>query len=86
MRANQWITGASSLALICAAGFAQIAGAQQPQVPIPQTASEVPGPTLGPMTTAYVQTRQSICASKHYPIADTLGHDSKWSLFPPNKS
>jgi len=56
MRANQWITGASSLALICAAGFAQIAGAQQPQVPIPQTASEVPGPTLGPMTTAYVQT------------------------------
>jgi hypothetical protein len=30
--------------------------AQEPQVPIPQIASEVPGPALGPMTTAYVQT------------------------------
>jgi hypothetical protein len=54
MHANQWITGASSLTLICVAGFVQIAGAQQPQVSIPQTALEVPGPALGPMTTAYV--------------------------------
>ena len=73
--------------MICAvASFVLVAGAYEPQVPIPRTAAEVPGPALGPMTTAYVQTRQSICASKHYPIADTLGHDSKWSLFPPNKS
>jgi hypothetical protein len=45
----------SSLALICWAGFVQVAGAQGPQVPIPQTASEVTGPALGPMTPAYVQ-------------------------------
>jgi hypothetical protein len=31
-------------------------GAQSPQVQIPQNASEVSGPALGPMTTAYVQT------------------------------
>ena len=29
--------------------------AQAQQVPIPQTAAEVPGPTAGPMTTASVQ-------------------------------
>ena len=29
--------------------------AQGPQVPIPQIASEVPGPALGPMMPAYVQ-------------------------------
>jgi hypothetical protein len=28
---------------------------QAQQVPIPQTATEVPGPALGPMTKAYVQ-------------------------------
>jgi hypothetical protein len=55
MRASQWITGASSLTLICVASFAQIAGAQGPQVPIPQTASKVPKPALGPMTPAYVR-------------------------------
>ena len=47
----------ASLTLICCtASFIQVANAQGDQVPIPQTASEVPGPALGPMTTAYVQT------------------------------
>jgi hypothetical protein len=45
----------SSVSLICMAGFVQVAGAQGPQVPIPQTAAEVTGPALGPMTPAYVQ-------------------------------
>jgi hypothetical protein len=46
-----------SLTLICAlASFVRVADAQEPQVPIPQIASEVPGPALGPMTPAYVQT------------------------------
>ncbi len=55
MRASQWITGASSLILVCIAGFAQIAGAQGLQVPIPQNAAEVSAPALGPMTPSYVQ-------------------------------
>src|SRR5262249_30376808 len=45
----------SSLTLICMAGFVQVAGAQGPQVPIPQTAAEVADPALGPMTPASVQ-------------------------------
>jgi hypothetical protein len=46
-----------SLTLIAAvASITQIARAQnEPQVPIPRTASEVPGPALGPMTPAFVQ-------------------------------
>ena len=46
-----------SLTLIAAvASITQVARAQnEPQVPIPRTASEVPGPALGPMTPAYVQ-------------------------------
>jgi hypothetical protein len=42
----------------CAIGAALamlVGGLRAQQVPIPQTAAEVPGPTLGPMTTAYVQ-------------------------------
>jgi hypothetical protein len=42
----------------CAIGtvFAMLAGnVQAQQVPIPQTATEVPGPAPGLMTTAYVQ-------------------------------
>jgi hypothetical protein len=44
-----------SLSLIAAvASITQGAGAQnEPQVPIPRTASEVPGPALGPMTPAF---------------------------------
>ena len=46
----------NSLTLICAlTSFIQVADAQGPQVPIPQSASEVTGPALGPMTQAYVQ-------------------------------
>ena len=38
------------------ASITQVARAQnEPQVPNPRTASEVPGPALGPMTPAYVQ-------------------------------
>jgi hypothetical protein len=46
-----------SLTLIAAvAGITQVARAQnEPQVPIQRTASEVPGPALGPMTPAFVQ-------------------------------
>jgi hypothetical protein len=33
----------------------QAGNVQGQQVPIPQTAAEVPGPKLGPMTPAYVQ-------------------------------
>jgi hypothetical protein len=45
------------VALICPlTSFVQVADAQGPQVPIPQIASEVTGPALGPMTPAYVQT------------------------------
>ena len=42
----------------CAMGAALamlVGDLQAQQVPIPQTAAEVPGPTLGPMTKAYVQ-------------------------------
>ena len=42
----------------CAIGAALamlVGNLQAQQVPIPQTAAEVPGPTLGPMTKAYVQ-------------------------------
>ena len=45
----------SSVTLICMAAFVQLANAQGPQVPIPQTAAEVAGPALGPMTPASVQ-------------------------------
>ena len=44
--------------IACAIGvaFAMLAGnLQAQQVPIPQTAAEVPGPAPGPMTKAYVQ-------------------------------
>jgi len=42
--------------LAAGAAFTMLAGhAQAQQVPIPQTAAEVPGPALGPMTKAYVQ-------------------------------
>jgi hypothetical protein len=42
---------AAWIVLICG-----IANAQEPQVPIPQSASEVPGLALGRMNPAYVQT------------------------------
>jgi hypothetical protein len=42
-------------AFILLAGFVQVAGAQGPQVPIPQTAAGVSGPALGPMTPDYLQ-------------------------------
>ena len=38
--------------LVSALAFSTV---QAQQVPIPQTAAEVPGPALGPMTPAYVQ-------------------------------
>jgi hypothetical protein len=43
-------TGAISIALTMLAG-----NAQAQQIPIPQTAAEVPGPVVGPMTKEYVQ-------------------------------
>lgn len=45
-----------SVACTIAVALAMLVGnVQAQQVPIPQTAAEVPGPALGPMTTAYVQ-------------------------------
>ncbi len=48
--ASPWKLGA----LACAVAMAAAAAPQQ--VPTPQTAAEVPGPALGPMTEDYVQT------------------------------
>ena len=53
MKPNNYIQSTA-----CAIGtvLAMLVGnLQAQQVPIPQTAAEVPGPTLGPMTKAYVQ-------------------------------
>ena len=53
MKPNRYIQSTA-----CAIGtvLAMLVGnLQAQQVPIPQTAAEVPGPTPGPMTKAYVQ-------------------------------
>jgi hypothetical protein len=50
------------------ASFVQVAAAQEPQVPIPQIASEVPGPALGPMTPAYAHAVGRIAYIWRWPL------------------
>jgi len=49
------ITRAKGFIAAALAGTLAFSMAQAQQVPIPQTAVEVPGPAAGPMTKAYVQ-------------------------------
>jgi hypothetical protein len=57
---------------------------QAQQVPIPQTAAEVPGPTLGPMTPAYVQMvgRMAYLWGRHSSTCITSGRRSRRFLSP----
>ena len=72
-----------SLTLICAvASFVQVASAQQPQVPIPQIASEVPGPALGPMTPAYVQTVGRMAYIWGWPLVYVYNQRNELTKFP----
>ena len=48
-RPNAFYLISNGLTALCVAGFVQSAGAQGPQVPLPQAPTQVPGSMLGPV-------------------------------------
>ncbi len=69
------IAGALASALVCATVQAQ-------QVPIPQTAAEVPGPAPGPMTKAYVQMVGRMAYAWGWPLVYVLNQRTQLTKVP----